>query len=297
MGTLIGIIYLSAVVITWLQINLSPFTCTFTIAIVIATNQTTVSFDILYATVTLDYSLIVLNVAQSMHIELRTQSKQNIPIVGCCRKLQPLVYLIGAKLLTIFCYYLPFGYGIAMHLLGQNTVVSIVSNGTTFNHLIILLLTRFAVGTITIFILMRTRTIRDNVNHLSVIYLILLAFLFGSVVLIAFVDHKVFQLFGGCLVAGYYAFSFIVDVIGHEAALLSPMGFDVATKTISITFATFIEHLIDILVIVIYLNDSIGARLIVTILAVACFALVMQQVTRSSCTPLNCNRTDTQLIL
>lgn len=269
MGTFIGIIYLSAIVIIWLQINLSTFTCSFTMAVIIAIKTISIAPDIVYAMVVLTYSLIVLNVSSILWNSATTINiikHQNIPSV---RKLRPLIYLIGAKLLTIFCYYLPFGYCIT---------------AMRCNHLIILLLTRLALGTIIICIIFY----RDNVNYLTVIYLCLLASLFTIVLLIAFVDDLK-QIQWILCITVYCAFSFIVDVIEHRAVLLTEQ-FSIENRIISITFADVVEHLIDILVIVIYLNDWNSAKLILTSLTVTGFTLAVQQVTRTSFATLNCDR-------
>lgn len=298
-GILIGIIYLSAVVFQWLRINLSLFTCSFGIAIGITLHQTNVSFELFLASILLLYAVIVLNFSQSMWFvnHSKFQSKPfDIPICAStinAQKMKPLIYLIGAKLLTILCYYLPFFYYIldASRHTDLSHSVSHLSTAlitvTSFNHLVILLLTRIILGTFTIFILHKT-AVRNNINYyLTFIYLILLAILFGvAIMLITIVDLKMFivklQWFGVFLIAIYIAFSFVVDVICQQIISFEDVEFNSATGTISITFATFIEHLIDILVNSFYLNDWIGTTYILAAVTMAGFTVIMQQVSRTS---------------
>lgn len=311
MGTLIGIIYLSAVVFQWLRINLTWFTCSFGIAIGIALHQTNVSFELLLASILLLYAVCVLNLAQSTwfvgHRQFQSNPFNIAIVVGACtkinaRKLKPLIYLIGAKLLTIFCYYLPFLYCmlhqsrtmlLADHSYSVSRLTAAFIAVTSFNHLIILLVTRIVLGTFTIFLLHKT-AVRDNINdHLTFMYLIL----FAVVVVIMLITIVDCQWFGICLVALYIAFSFVVDVICQQIISFEDVEFNSATGTISITFATFIEHLIDILVNLLYFkyNDWIGTTYILVAVTMAGFTVIMQQVSRT--TIFKCDRIDAQCIL
>lgn len=305
MGILIGIIYLSAVVFTWLRINLSLFTCSFAVTILITVHQTNVSFELFFASILLVYAVIVLYLSQSTFANRSIQSKpHDISIAAInARKLKPLIYLIGAKLLTIFCYYLPFLYCMLgsppTDIAGSVSRLNATLIVTSFNHLIILILTRIALGTFTIFILHKT-AVRHNINGLTFIYLVLIAILFAVVMmLITIVDLKAFivrfQWFGICLVALYMAFSFVVDVICHQIISFDNIELNSATCAISITFATFIEHLIDILVNSLYLNDWIGATYILAAMTMAGFTVILQQVSRSSI--FKNDRIDVQCIL
>lgn len=315
MGVLIGIIYLSAVVFQWLRIKLSLFTCSFGIAIGITLHQTNVSFELFLASILLLYAVIVLSFSQSTCFvnHRNIQSKPfDIPIGATtaatinARKLKPLIYLIGAKLLTIFCYYLPFLYCMlspsqyADLSCGVSRLNAALIAVTSFNHLIILLLTRIVLGTFTIFILHK-QAVRDNINYyLTFIYLILLAILFAIIItLITIVDFKMFsekfQWFGICLVAIYVAFSLVVDIICQQIISFEDVEFNSATGTISITFATFIEHLIDILVNSFYLNDWIYTTYILAAVTMAGFTVIMQQLSRTSIFKYDC--IDAQCVL
>lgn len=310
MGILIGIIYLSAVVFQWWRINLSLFTCSFGMAIGITLHQTNVSFELFLASILLLYAVIILNFSQSTwfvnHSKFQPE-RFDIPIGATinARKLKPLIYLIGAKLLTIFCYYLPFLYCTLVPSRSAELSYSIsylnvaLFAVTSFNHLIILLLTRIVLGTFTIFFLHKT-AVRDNINYyLTFIYLILLAILFAAM-LTTIVDLNMFivkfQWFGVCLVAIYMAYSFVVDVICQQIILFEKVEFNSATATISITFATFIEHLIDILVSSFYLNDWIGTTYILAAVTMAGFTFIIQQVSNRT-SIFKYDRIDAQCIL
>lgn len=220
-------------------------------------------------------------------------------IVG--KQTRPLIYLAGAKLLAIFCYFLPFisiASRITIHAnilftdvdyankynendstLGNADDDVINSSSKIFTDLMVLLLTRIALGSLAI------SFVRHNVNCLSIVYMMPASIGLAIMLLIPIFDlpsHlKTVQTIAFSIVMIIYvAFSLIVDIIGHRAALyvdemeMSHSHATAALKVISLTFATFTEHLIDICIVVVYLNDWISAKLIATSFAIIFLTMV-----------------------
>lgn len=260
-------------------------------ATIISISQTEVSSEICCISLTLIYSLIALhlsssnwifreNVATSFRLTSAEFGATNLIV----KQTRPLIYLAGAKLLTVFCYFLPFACIVSPLLYQPNVSVGDVNNTTNqhiFNDLIVLLLTRLALGTITALVL------HHNVNCSSIVYLGPVVILFAVVLLIPLLDleHLFAEFKFSTVMIIYVALSLLFDVIGHRAALSIDLDLRSAPTIISLTFATFIEHLIDVTVVVVYLNDWISAKIIITALMILCLSILCQKIT----TPLEQN--------
>lgn len=277
LAALIGFIYLSSI-IGHLQANnlSSAFICIFTIATVISITRTKISTETSSASLTLVYSLIALHLSNSKWLFPNTQLNNNqnnfeFSALNLTKK-RPLIYLAGAKLMTIFCYFLPFACIISRATLNNTSTDEI------FTDLIVLFLTRLALGTITILL------VRHNVNYFTIICLMPFAILLAFILLIPLLDlRRLFEytLKFRIIVTLYVAFSLIVDVIGHRIAFLANNDLGSIPKMISLTFANFIEHLIDVLFVVVYLNDLLSAKLIITSLVIISLTLFFHMLTTS----------------
>lgn len=309
LGSLIGLIYLTSVIVH-LQSNLTIYLCGFTIATLISISQPQVSTEICCVSLTLIYSLIALNLSSANWLFADSVTKNVRPNVVAfnatfnliVKQTRPLIYLAGAKLLTVFCFFLPF-ICIASQILNHRANASVVdiNNITTsdkddtnnidsissindddeiFSDLMVLLVTRLALGTITILL------VRHNVNYLSIVYLMPLTTFLAVVLLFPLLDlrHLIaesrFEF--SAIITIYVAFSLFVDVIGHRVAFDGEMDFHSAPTVITLTFATFIEHLIDVGIVVVYLNDWISAQLIITALAIIFLSILFEKLTTSS---------------
>lgn len=282
-GTLIGIIYLSSIIGHRSRISRSLFTCGFTIATIISLVQTGNSSEICSASLILLYSLIALNLSSSNCLFFGNDSKNARPNVRSDalhlidNQTKPLIYLAGAKLLTTFCYFLPFVSIVSQILVQPNVMHADVSN--TVRHFFGLFLSRLALGTVTILLA------RHNVNYLSVIYLMPLATFLAAILLIPLLDHKhltecTIEL---CIILPLYvAFSLVVDVIDHRVVFNTDSDPGFVPNVISLTFATFVEHLLDVLFSVVYLNDWIGAKMIITSFAILSLTFLSHRLTTST---------------
>lgn len=286
LGVLIGIIYLSSV-IGREQNSLSSFIYGFTIATIISIARTNVSFEICCVSLILVYSLIALHLStvnclfvQPKNVQINSEICASNAVV---KQTRLLIYLAGAKLLTVFCYFAPFicrASQITIHT--TNAPIADVNNDKIFNDLVVLLLTRLALGTITIL------CVRHNINYLTIIYLVPLTMLHAVAFLIPILDLKCLFTDGSftfCIIMLLYiALSLFADVLGHRVALHANCDFDlnISTKVITITFANFIEHLIDVSFVVVYLNDWIGAKLILTSLAILSLTVILHRRARMS---------------
>lgn len=287
LGALIGLIY-STSVIARLQSSLwtSIYAGGFTIATIISISQTKVSAEISCVSLTLIYSLIALNLsnANCLFPDTISQCSQSKATFAASHLIvnetRSLIYLAGAKLLTVFCFFLPFSCIVVQFLM--QPIVSFaddVNNTTTdqiFNDLVILFITRLALGTITILL------VRHNVNYLSFVYLMPLTILFAVVLLFPLLDLIEYTPEFCIVLTIYVAFSLFVDVIGHHVTLNADLNLDSAPKVISLTFATFIEHLVDVAIVVVYLNDWISAKLIITSFAIIFVTVIAQKPAKPS---------------
>lgn len=284
LGVLIGIIYLSSVIRR--EPN-SIFTYGFAIATIISIAQTNVSFEMCCVSLILVYSLIALNLSSVNCLFAQPKNGRINNEIGTLnavvKQTRLLIYLAGAKLLTVFCYFAPFvcrASQMAFH--SANALIADVNNNEIFNDLIFLLLTRLALGTITIL------CVRHNVNYLTIIYLMPLTLLHAVALLIPILDLNCILTectFTFCIIMTLYvALSLFADVLGHRVALHTNYDFDsaISSKVISITFANFIEHLIDASFVVVYLNDWIGAKFILTSLAIMSLTIIIHRRSKTS---------------
>ncbi|XP_031638659.1 uncharacterized protein LOC116350831 [Contarinia nasturtii] len=302
LGALIGFIYLSSVIIVHLQISLSPFTCLFTIATIISITQADASPEICSISLVLLYSLFALNLSSSncLFPELKNETKNvhtNVQFSAMNLTVKkPLIYLAGAKLLTTFCYFLPF-VSIALQIFIQpNALLTDVNNRS--QHLFVLLLSRLALGTVTILLA------RHNVkfNYFSIIYIMPLTTLLAAILLLPLFDLRhltKYTIEFYIIMTLYVAFSLVVDVIDHRVAFKMDFefGFVPSNRVIALTFASFIEHLLDLLFSVIYLNDWITAKMIVTSLAIISLSLITHNKLTSMNTPEPDDKTTTNKLI
>lgn len=368
-GTLIGVIYLTSIIVCLQSGYTSTGTTTttqtayrssaticgcLTIALIVLLSQTKISIELCCVSLTLIYSLIALNLSHSSWVfgdgggsnsssnnvdqqwQLRLQRRQEFCALAAAdattetvavtvrpsnvrpfdafnlvvgKQTRPLIYLAGAKLLTIFCFFLPFiciasqitihanisfTDGVDVNKNNVNVLTSankddvsssiIIGGGKIFTDFMVLLLTRIALGSIAILF------VRHNVNFLSILYLIPITIGLAIMLLVPLLDlpwhsNTVQTITFSVVMVIYVAFSLIVDIIGHHAVLYankmeighSHGATDAALKVISLTFATFIEHLIDICIVVVYLNDWISAKLIATSFAIIFLTMILSQ--------------------
>lgn len=313
-------------------------------------SQTKISIELCCVSLTLIYSLIVLNLSHSSWVfgnnvdqqwqwhltrrqefcavaataaittesvgvtvrpsNVRTFDAFNL-VVG--KQTRPLIYLTGAKLLTIFCFFLPFICIASRITIHANILFTDVDDnknngndftsaneddvsnsssiiiGKIFTDLMVLLLTRIALGSIAILL------VRHNVNGLSIVYLIPITIGIAVMLLVPLFDmpwqpNTVQTITFSVVMIIYVAFSLIVDIIGHHAVLYanememshSHSTGATAPKVISLTFATFIEHLIDICIVVVYLNDLISVEVIATSFAIIFLTMILSQTSASN---------------
>lgn len=288
MGAFIGFIYLSAIITRLQTILLSLCVCGLLITAAYLFAQRTIAWEILCATLVLIYSLIVLQLSHSnwiFRLQIAQGKSQPILAVNHTAELKPLVYLTGAKLLTVFCYFLPFfHYAARAFNERQATNANRLSTTTTIALLIVLLLARLALGIITI-VLHQKYLHRFTVNYLMLINSALFTTLFVAVVPItSLTRHQIVitdtvqaYLLSMCIV--YVTISMIVDVfetatvtVNHYTNVISA-----ATQCISLTFATFIEHLMDVSFIVVYINDWLSAKIVLTVIGIVCVSMTIEK--------------------
>lgn len=173
--------------------------------------------------------------------------------------LKPIYFLIGAKLLTIFCSNMPFVW-LIFYFSHSSTTVEIVN--TTNLHIIILFSIRLFLGIFTIFICSNyVNENRSANNYLSTFICILLLLI--SVLLLLTNDslkHYKF-LIGTTLLLIYIVLSLYFDVIGHIAVAANPYSC-IIKKSIALAFGCCVEHLVNILIIVIYFSNFLKTVLI-----------------------------------
>lgn len=327
MGTFIGFIYLSAIITRLQTILLALYICGLSIATAYSLAQCSIAWEIPCALLVLNYSLIVLQLSHSswifwssVHI---TPTKSKQIFANYAIELKPLIYLTGAKMLTVLCYFLPFFHYVGraavalaesrekevedtqdtrfvhiislqpMHLqpvhCKHNSVNCMSTATTTITHLIVLLLTRIALGTATI-LLHRKYVRRHSVNYLMLINCALFATLFVAVVPITsfatphqmarIADETVLVcLCAVCIV--YVTISMVVDVFDTATVTVKNNccsdATSAASELISLTFATFVEHLVDVSFMVVYINDWIGAKIVLTVIAIGCLTMTVEK--------------------
>lgn len=291
MGAFIGFIYLSAIITRLQTILLWLCVCGLLITTAYLFAQRTIAWEILCATLVLIYSLIVLQLSHSnwiFRLQIAQGEYQSILAVNHAAELKPLVYLTGAKLLTVFCYFLPF-FHYATRALNELQLANanrLSTTTTTIGVLIVLLLARLALGTITI-LLHQKYLHRFTVNYLMLINSALFATLFVAIVPItSLARHQIVitetvqaYLWSVCLCIVYVTISLIVDVfetatvtVNHCTNIISA-----ATQCISLTFATFIEHLMDVSFIVVYINDWLSAKIVLTVIGIVCVSMTIEK--------------------
>lgn len=276
-------------------------------ATIISITQTDVSSEICSISLVLLYSLFALNLSSSncLFPALETDSKilhtnrQFGTMNLIVKQTKPLIYLAGAKLLTVFCYFLPF-VSISVQIFVQSNVLHADINNET-KYLVVLCLSRLALGTVTILLA------RHNVkfNYSTIIYIMLLTTLLAAILILPLfdlrhftkctIDFYIFYI----IMTVYVAFSLIVDVIDHRVALKMDLEFDFmpSDRVITLTFATFIEHLLDLLFSVIYLSNWINVKMIITSLVIISLSLITHNKLISSKTTEQYDKTTTNKLI
>lgn len=194
--------------------------------------------------------------------------------------MKPIYFLIGAKLLAIFCSNMPFVW-LIFHFSNSSTTVEIVN---TMNlHLIILFSVRLFLGIFTILVCNNSL----NENRSAKIYLstfICAAILLISVLLMLTNDSlKNYKfLIGTTLLVIYIALSLYFDAIGHIAVAVNPYSC-IIKKSIALAFGCCIEHLINILLIVIYFSNFLHTILIVMPVIPIGYNLFSQTIAKFMC--------------
>lgn len=183
MGAFTGFIYLSVIMMRSQTILLPCYICGLLPVSAYSMGQRTVAWEQPCALLVLIYSLIVLQLAHSERIFRPAQpaavarsDAASRTLCSHAAEMKPLIYLTGAKMLTVLCYFLPFFQLVARAFVGRAAAVP-STNGvnanytttiTTITHLLVLLFTRLALGTVTIR-LHRAYLRRHSVNYLMLI--------------------------------------------------------------------------------------------------------------------------------
>lgn len=184
MGAFTGFIYLSVIMTRSQTILLPCYICGLLLVSAFSMGQRTVAWEQPCALLVLIYSLIVLQLSHCERIfrpaqpaaVARSNAATSRPLCGHAAEMKPLIYLTGAKMLTVLCYFLPFFHLVARAFVGRAEAVP-STNGvnanytttiTSITHLIVLLFTRFALGTVTI-MLHGAYFRRHSVNYLMLI--------------------------------------------------------------------------------------------------------------------------------
>lgn len=268
-GALVGLIYGLAVIIRSTEIKkiyLPLFTLYLTTVVAFLCIIVRPTNELISVMFTLIYALLVLVLAQTETREYCNSSLNQVNLSKWFRingsernDLRPLIYLTGAKLLTIFCSNLPF-VCVAMEFIHS---LNGTTNNIPINYLIVLFMTRFVLGTITISV---NKNVVKCFSDLSAMCLVMCGANLIAMLLILLhvnnlfsnlIDRILNQQFctGVCMIIVYISLTLCIDVIGHYSVIIADTHLCFAKKSLSIAYATCVEHLIDILFIVIYLNN------------------------------------------
>lgn len=211
---------------------------------------------------------------------------------------RPLVFITGAKLLSIFCSNIPFALIAFKYFHAVNGGLQDRSVCVTQCHLIALLTARLILGGLALSLTDRGEADRNLRYRLIPIRLILIAFgcnliLYGSiryasgVIPLWNINHFV----GWTIVSAYIICSIFIDAYGHMAAV-SQWPCPLTKRPLAIAFATCIEHLVHVLFVVVYLTDVWNGALFLStcmfILVSVCFQTAVGYA-RQSKTAIECN--------
>lgn len=177
--------------------------------------------------------------------------------------IRPLIYLIGAKLLTIACSFIPFFY-VARNYFAVNDALRRDRINVSQCHLIAMLSARTVFGALA------------NTNASSIVYVykvmrpIVCAFGMNLLVLVALrhisrVSPPIFDAefaAGWLIVCAYVILSLCLDAFSHVNAL-NASSLAVIKRPLAVTFAACIDHLIHLLFIIVYLSDVSNWKLFV----------------------------------
>lgn len=83
-----------------------------------------------------------------------------------------------------------------------------------------------------------------------------------------------------CCVCIYVALSLVIDVFETASVAVHLGGCKSANapaQLIALTFATFNGHLVDVAIAVIYINDWLSARVVLTVIGIVCFSMSVER--------------------
>lgn len=180
---------------------------------------------------------------------------------------RPLIFLCGAKLLAILCSNIPFGF-IAFRYFETINVVN--DNNCEYEmqcHLITLFGIRLALGALSIlegnFVANRATTFHCLRIYGIIFILNAFIFLFSRFDSTGSWSMNYKQLLGWIIVTSFILCSICIDSFGHFTAI-SQWSFSINKRPLVLVFAACIEHLIHILLAVIYLSDVSSLTIFVT---------------------------------
>lgn len=225
------------------------------------------------------------------------------------RNFHPLLFLTGAKLLTIFCYNLPFAWLAIQyfHLTAAAYMHHNVDATKTFNHLIVLMCTRCVLGIFTIFDDIIANRHDANANHLSAAICLtillcatvfVLTLLLNEQMMTALTEYFVQMNYefgvGVAVSAIYVLLSICIDSIGHTTTIVSTTSsiYSFGKRTQSLMFASCVEHLIDVGFVVIYLNRLMDTRLILMAMCFCGLTIAIQTILNSPTTTMTTTNTN-----
>lgn len=84
---------------------------------------------------------------------------------------------------------------------------------------------------------------------------------------------------GGCMFI-YIVLSMLIDVFDTATVAVnldSRISMTSAAELIALTFATFNGHLVDVSFVVIYINDWLSARIVLTVIGIVCFSMTIDK--------------------
>lgn len=180
------------------------------------------------------------------------------------QNIRPLMYLIGAKLLTILCSNIPFFYIAINYFVAIDTFESNTGDNVSQCHLIALLSARVLLGAVA----------NNNIFTRDYVYKVIKPILgtFGANFLIslalrhvngASLQRPLFNtkhIAGWLIVCAYIASSICIDAFSHAKAI-SQSRLPFIKRPLAVAFAACIEHLIHILFIAVYLSDVSSIKL------------------------------------
>lgn len=196
---------------------------------------------------------------------------------------RPLIFLCGAKLLTILCSNIPFGFIAFKYFETIDVIKDDNDSGNELQcHLITLFGIRLLLGALS---MLEGGSHAKQVSTFSFLKIFAPIFILNAFMFVCSrydadrgwsMNYK--QLVGWIIVISFILCSICIDSFGHIAAI-SQSQFSINKRPLVLAFAACIEHLIHVLFAVIYLTDVSSSTIFVTtfifIAASVCFQIAL----------------------